>query len=64
MSKRKAVLNEAESHIGYVETPNNRTKFGKWYGLDGKPWCAMFVSYCMNQAGAPLPSEPSRRSAT
>lgn len=25
---------------------NNYTKYGKWYGLDGQPWCDMFVSWC------------------
>lgn len=36
----------------YREGPNNDTIFGKWYGLNHQPWCAMFVSYCFNQAGA------------
>lgn len=38
---------------GTVEVPNNRTKYGKWYGLDGNPWCAMFVSWCAWKAGIP-----------
>lgn len=38
----------AESYIGYCEYPpnSNRTRFGEWFGMDGKPWCDMFVSYC------------------
>lgn len=36
----------------YKEGRNNDTIFGKWYGLNYNPWCAMFVSYCFNKAGA------------
>lgn len=41
-------LAEAEKHIGIKERPpgSNRTPFGKWFGVDGVPWCAIFVSYC------------------
>lgn len=43
-----AALAEARRHIGYRESPpgSNRTTFGRWFGLDGVPWCAIFVSYC------------------
>lgn len=41
----------AEQEIGNKEVPVNKTKYGKWYGLDGNPWCAMFVSWCFAQAG-------------
>ncbi len=30
---------------------NNITPYGAWYGLNGEPWCAMFVSWCANKAG-------------
>ena len=30
---------------------NNYTKYGKWYGMNGQPWCDMFVSWCADQAG-------------
>lgn len=45
-----------EADIAYKESPagSNRTKYGKWYGLDGNPWCAMFVSWVLHQAGYPL----------
>lgn len=36
----------------YKEGKNNDSIFGKWYGLNFNPWCAMFVSYCFNMAGA------------
>lgn len=52
------LLKVAAAEIGYVEAPmnTNRTKYGKWFGLDGQPWCGMFVSWCYAQAGMPLPS--------
>ncbi len=46
-----SVVSIAESQIGYEEIGDNSTMYGKWYGLDGQPWCAMFVSWCYNQAG-------------
>lgn len=49
---RNEVVTIAKAEIGTTELPVNKTKYGKWYGLDGQPWCAMFVSWCFNQAGA------------
>lgn len=45
------VLDIAKAEIGTCEMPTNRTKYGKWYGMNGQPWCAMFVSWCFYQAG-------------
>jgi hypothetical protein len=42
----RRALAEAISHIGLVERPVNLTPFGEWFGLDGVPWCNIFVSYC------------------
>jgi hypothetical protein len=44
---RKA-LAESLRHLGVKERPagSNRTPFGKWFGVDGVPWCNIFVSYC------------------
>jgi len=36
----------------YKEGRNNDNIFGKWYGMNNAPWCAMFVSYCFNKVGA------------
>ena len=36
----------------YKEGPNNTSIFGEWYGMNHAAWCAMFVSYCFNKAGA------------
>lgn len=50
-------LEVAISQIGYTEYPpdSNRTKYGEWYGLNGQPWCMIFVQWCFDQAGTPLP---------
>lgn len=42
-----AYLDNKTANAGY----NNYTKYGKWYGLNGEPWCDMFVSWCADQAG-------------
>jgi len=41
----------ALQELGTTEQPINKTKYGKWYGMDGQPWCAMFVSWVYAQAG-------------
>ena len=45
------VIELCEASVGYTEGPNNDTKYGKWYGLNNNPWCAMFVSWVFNEAG-------------
>ena len=51
------ILRIAEKEIGQTEKPSNsnKTKYGKWFGLDGVAWCGIFVSWCYDQAGFPLP---------
>ena len=46
----KDIVDVAINEIGYAETGNNSTKYGKWYGMNGVSWCHMFVSWCANQA--------------
>lgn len=48
-SGRRA-LAEALRHVGVKESPpgSNRTMFGRWFGVDGVPWCAIFASYCFD----------------
>ena len=41
---------KAEVDAGYREGANNDTKFGKWFGLNNQPWCAMYVSWCFKEA--------------
>jgi cell wall-associated NlpC family hydrolase len=45
------IIEIAKQEIGYAEGANNDTKYGKWYGLNNNPWCAMFVSWVYDQAG-------------
>ena len=54
MATAKDILAVARKELGYTESPagSNRTKYGKWFGLDGQPWCMMFVQWCFRQAGA------------
>ena len=61
----KDVLQIAVGELGVMELPSgsNRTKYGSWYGLDGQPWCMMFVQWCYAQAGKPLPCKTASCSA-
>lgn len=45
-------LNIALAESGNKESPfgSNRTKYGEWYEFNGVPWCAIFVSWCINNA--------------
>ena len=54
MATVEEILNLARKELGYRESPanSNLTKYGKWYKLDGNPWCMMFVMWIFNQAGA------------
>ena len=57
------LISVATTQIGYTEGNStsqmggtsggsgNYTKYGKWYGINPGAWCAMFVSWCANQAG-------------
>lgn len=53
MATAKQLIDVAASQLGYKETPSgsNLTKYGKWYGMDGEPWCDMFVSWVANEVG-------------
>ena len=50
------VIAVGRSQLGYSESPrgSNRTKYGQFYGLNGAPWCAIFVSWVFYHAGSPL----------
>ena len=58
MATADKLLTIAAGELGTVESPagSNRTKYGKWYGLDGEPWCMMFVQWCCHRAGVKLPA--------
>jgi hypothetical protein len=45
------VLDLCKAELSYTEGPNNDTKFGKWFGLNNQPWCAMAASKIYFDAG-------------
>lgn len=58
------LIGVAKTQVGYKEGPSasqmdgntftgdyNYTKYGQWYGINPGAWCAMFVSWCADQAG-------------
>jgi phage-related protein len=48
-----AIINAARGELGNGEQPpgSNNTKYGRWFGVNPAPWCAMFVDYVANKAG-------------
>lgn len=44
------VVDVALAEVGYKELGNNDSKYGRWYGVNNQPWCAMFVSWCFHKA--------------
>lgn len=49
------IANIALTQVGYHETANDHTKYNNWfYGADtSAAWCAIFISWCADQAGIP-----------
>jgi hypothetical protein len=45
------VMELCKASVGYTEGTNNDTTFGKWYGLNNQPWCAMAASKMYFDAG-------------
>ena len=54
MASCKDVLELARGEIGYCESPagSNKTKYGIWFGLNGQPWCMMFLQWLFHQTDA------------
>lgn len=48
------LLAVARKERGTTEFPVNRTIYGAAYGLNGVPWCAIFVWWCFKQLGVDL----------
>ena len=48
------ILAAARKELGYRESPagSNKTKYGAAYGLNGNPWCAMFLWWLFRQCDA------------
>ena len=75
MATAQDVLNAARAEIGYSRwnDPEAGTKYGRWYaklvnssyyGTSGVPFCAMFVSWCMNKVGATCAGIPGAYTPT
>ena len=58
---RQAALNTAVTQLGIKESPpeSNVVKYTDWYGMVG-PWCAMFCTWCYEQAGDSPSFSPSQ----
>ena len=65
MATAKEILAVARGELGYKESPagSNRTKYGAWFGLNGHPWCMMFIQWVFAQAGVELPVKTASCSA-
>ena len=46
------ICNIAKTQVGYHESGNNYTEYGRWYGRQSY-WCNVFVSWCAHVAGVP-----------
>lgn len=56
-NQRQDIISVALTQVGYKEGPGNSngndTKYGQWWGHNPMAWCAVFVSWCADQAGIP-----------
>lgn len=54
--KGQKVVDIAFKEVGQEESPknSNKTKYGKWMGFSGVPWCGIFCSWVYDKAGVPL----------
>jgi hypothetical protein len=51
-----ALIAAALAEVGTIEQGDNLTKYGKFTGADGLPWCGSFVNWCANEAGVKIPN--------
>ena len=47
------ILSIAFNENGYIEKPDNDTKFGRELGINPAQWCYLFVRWCFKEAGNP-----------
>jgi hypothetical protein len=70
MATAEDVLNIARGELGYdrYQDAQQGTKYGRWYasktgssyfGTTGVPYCAMFASWCLDQAGVSCSGMPN-----
>lgn len=61
------LVSVALTQMGYTDSANGiqeYSKYGAWYGIPRGYWCAMFVSWCADQAGIPSSVIPPFASCT
>lgn len=58
MRAAEELLAIAVGELGTRESPagSNKVKYASWYGLNGQPWCVMFVMWVFARAGVALPA--------
>ena len=56
MATARNIVDTARSQIGVIESPrnSNRTPYGRAYGANGLPWCAVWVWWVFAQHGIDL----------
>lgn len=52
----KRAITLAGHYVGVHESPagSNMQEFGAWYGMNGVPWCAIFVSFILSHVAHPF----------
>lgn len=58
------VIEVARGELGQTEEPVNLTKYGFWYGVDGVPWCVIFLCWVFDQAGERMAFFGGRKTAS
>src|SRR5262245_29481020 len=60
---RQKALDKAKGQLGYTESPagSNQNKYGQWYGMNGVPWCAIFVTWAFETSGGSPSFQPGSR---
>lgn len=72
---QKDIVGIAKTQVGYTESTQNfevggdgvrrgYTRYGDWYGAPYTDWSAVFVSFCLNYAGAEQGEYPHNTGAT
>lgn len=51
LGTKEAMIAVSASQLGYSEQSNNDTFFGRWYGMNNQPWCAIFISWAAFVSG-------------
>jgi len=50
------IIEIAVGEIGYIETPDNITKYGAFTHHNGQPWCGSFINWVCAQGQVKIPN--------